>query len=716
MKGPWALRSYVLLVCVAATATAMADDALSRQPPRRTENVIVVTWDGFRWQELFTGADAALLDEKAGGVKDLRGLRRRYWRASHEERREVLLPFVWGTIAKRGQIFGDPSRKAAARCTNGMKFSYPGYHELFCGFAEPRIDSNGKHDNPNLSVLEFLNAQLPYRGRVAAVCTWDVFASIFRSGTNGLKVHTGWSPIADEPLTDRQRFANDLMTRLPRYWPDNTFDVITIEAAREHLLRHKPRVLYIGLGETDEWGHARRYDLYLDAAHYGDRFLAELWETLQRMPEYRDRTTLLLTTDHGRGTTRADWTDHGKNVPDAEYMWMAAMGPDTPPLGVRENVETTQGQVAATIAGLLGENFCAASVRAAPPLPGVCGPVAEVVAPAAKAKEPVKEPARQAGKEPAKQAGKEPTKESPPKERAFVKRTYTYKTVGPTTIEADVYRADDWQVRPVVVWLHGGALIVGSRAGPPQRLLDLCRSEGFALVSLDYRLAPEVKLPAVVEDVEDAFTWLRGQADKLHLDTTRLVVAGGSAGGYLTLLTGYRVRPRPTALVAYWGYGDVDGDWYTKPSEHYRRQPLVSKEEAERAVGGKVLTGTIGGEQQKARSRYYLYLRQNGLWTKEVTGFDPARDKQQLDRYCGVRNVTSEYPPTMLVHGTEDTDVPYEQSAAMAKELERHKVPHELVTVKGAGHGLSGGDPKLVEDAQQKALAFIRRHLKGEAK
>src|SRR5437870_4843292 len=142
---------------------------------------------------------------------------------------------------------------------------------------------------------------------------------------------------------------------------------------------------------------------------------------------------------------------------------------------------------------------------------------------------------------------------------AFVKKTYTYKTVGKVEIHADVHRADDKVVRPVVVWLHGGALIVGSRSQVPGDLLALCRTEGFALVSFDYRLAPEVKLPAIIEDVEDALRWLRGKGPELlHIDPDRIVVTGGSAGGYLTLLTGFRVRPRPKALVAYWGYGDVD--------------------------------------------------------------------------------------------------------------------------------------------------------------
>ncbi len=256
----------------------------------------------------------------------------------------------------------------------------------------------------------------------------------------------------------------------------------------------------------------------------------------------------------------------------------------------------------------------------------------------------------------------------------FSKKTYTYKTAEGVAIAADVYRADDAQARPVVVWIHGGALITGNRRAVPKLLLELCKKEGYALVSLDYRLAPEVKLPAIIADLEDAFRWIHGDgAKRCRLDATRLVVTGGSAGGYLTLMAGVRVQPRPRGLVAYWGYGDVDGDWYTEPSAHYRKQPLVSKEEAAKAVGGKVLTGSEPGFDGKARGRYYLYLRQNGLWTKEVTGFDPATERAKLDPYCPVRNITPQYPPTLLIHGTADTDVPYELSANMAKALARQR-------------------------------------------
>jgi acetyl esterase/lipase len=293
------------------------------------------------------------------------------------------------------------------------------------------------------------------------------------------------------------------------------------------------------------------------------------------------------------------------------------------------------------------------------------------------------------------------------------KSTYTFKEVDGLAIKADVYRPANDKPRPVLVWIHGGALIVGSRASVPGQLLDLARDEGYVLVSIDYRLAPEVKSPAIIEDVRDALTWIRQEGPKLfHADPSRMVVSGGSAGGYLTMMTGWCVEPRPTALVAYWGYGDVDGDWLASPSPFYRDEtPTVEKETAESAVGNGVISGTETPEVGQARGLYYRYLRQNGLWTKTVTGFDPATQRAELDALCPVRNITADYPPILMIHGTVDTDVPYDKSADMAAELARQGVAHELVTVEGAGHGLSGGDPDRVQAAHDRAIQFIRQHL-----
>jgi acetyl esterase/lipase len=297
----------------------------------------------------------------------------------------------------------------------------------------------------------------------------------------------------------------------------------------------------------------------------------------------------------------------------------------------------------------------------------------------------------------------------------LVKATYTYKTIGETEIKADVYRSSSLNVEPVVVWIHGGALLMGGRGDVPRDLSDLCRSEGFALVSIDYRLMPQVRVPAIVEDVRDALRWISTSGSKLFFaDPNRIVVAGASAGGYLTLMTGFDIDPRPKALVSYWGFGDLTGDWTTQPNSAYR-SPFQfagkTPDEARETMGREVLTNTDGGAG-KARGQYFSYLKRKGLWSHEATGMDPKMDEAKLKPYCPLRNVSKEYPPTMLIHGSADTDVACSESEAMASELARHKVSHELIVIEGGGHGLGGGDRKLIQDAHQRALSFIRDHLK----
>jgi hypothetical protein len=124
------------------------------------------------------------------------------------------------------------------------------------------------------------------------------------------------------------------------------------------------------LGETDEWGHERRYDLYLDSALPSDQFISELWNAAQAMPEYGGRTSLIIATDHGRGATGHDWTSHGRDVPAAERIWMAMMGPAINVGHFPSDWRGTQSQFAATSAALLGEDWQSARPAAAPPLPG----------------------------------------------------------------------------------------------------------------------------------------------------------------------------------------------------------------------------------------------------------------------------------------------------------------------------------------------------------
>jgi len=293
----------------------------------------------------------------------------------------------------------------------------------------------------------------------------------------------------------------------------------------------------------------------------------------------------------------------------------------------------------------------------------------------------------------------------------LVKATVAYRQIDGHDILADVYRPPGDEVRPVIVWIHGGALIMGHREGIDAHVRAVAEEKGYALVSIDYRLAPETKLPELISDVEAAFDWLAGDGGKqFHLDPDRIVVVGGSAGGYLTLVTGYRVRPKPKALVALWGYGNLTGDWYTTPSPHPRHNPRkITRAEAEKQTDGTVISDA---RQRKGDGGLiYLYYRQKGIWPWEASGFDRSTIREKIAPYEPVRNVTAEYPPTLLVHGTSDTDVPFEESTAMAGQLEMHKVPHRLVPIEGGEHGLSGGDPREIEAAYQTMREFIVQHL-----
>ncbi len=354
----------LLALCIAVSALT---SAAPRQQPTTAANVLVVTFDGLRWQEVFGGLSADLLTKDGGGVSDRAPSERRFAGATPEERRERLMPFFWSVVAKQGQIFGDSTRESIARLTNDMRFSYPGYNELLSGFADPRIDSNDKIPNPNVTVLEWLNRRPPFEGKVAAYASWELLSWILNEPRSGIPSNGHGAPVTN-PTTDRHRAINELTADLPPYWGSTRFDASTGMGAIEYLKAYRPRVLYVMLGETDEWAHGRRYDLYLDAAWRNDRFVRQLWETAQSLPEYSNRTALVLTTDHGRGDTSKDWTRHGREVPAAERIWIAVMGPGVPALGIREHTNATQSQVAATIAALLGEDFTQAEPKAARPL------------------------------------------------------------------------------------------------------------------------------------------------------------------------------------------------------------------------------------------------------------------------------------------------------------------------------------------------------------
>ena len=334
---------------------------------RKTENVLLVVSDGVRWQDVFHGADSTILFDTTRATPAARAT---YWRSNLAERRQAMMPFFWSTIATQGQIFGNRDAGSDGHVTNGLKFSYPGYNEMLAGFPDPRIDKNDYGPNPNTTVFEWLNTQPGLRGRVAALATWDAFHAIFNEQRANLHVQAGWQPPFTPARDSTERAIDTIFAHAKREWDDNTPDEIEHPVVMHSLRELHPRVLFVGYGETDERAHAGRYDLTLDAAHDMDSYLAELWAAIQSDPLYRGRTTMIVTTDHGRGRTTRDWSDHGKEVDGAEEWWVAVIGPDTPALGERRNVPAvTQSQIAATVAALLGYDYVTAAPRAAPPLP-----------------------------------------------------------------------------------------------------------------------------------------------------------------------------------------------------------------------------------------------------------------------------------------------------------------------------------------------------------
>jgi acetyl esterase/lipase len=265
---------------------------------------------------------------------------------------------------------------------------------------------------------------------------------------------------------------------------------------------------------------------------------------------------------------------------------------------------------------------------------------------------------------------------------SILKATCEYKNVNGVPIKIDVYPVPNAAAKtPAIFYIHGGALISGNRYGGDVRA-QWYNDAGFAVFSVDYRLAPETKLPDIVEDVEDALKWARSEGAALfNVDPDRIACIGSSGGGYLALVTGLFAH-KPQAIVSFYGYGDLLGDWYCKPDEFYRRQPLVSAQEAYGMVGAKGRVVTEGN-----RGRYYLYCRQKGIWTTEVSGYDFDIQRDKIVPFCPEFNVTKDYPPTFLFHGDHDTDVPYEQSVQMAAEFKKHGVEYQFVTIPGGGHG-----------------------------
>ncbi len=320
----------------------------------KTKNLIVITLDGYRWQELFSGADQQVL-YNGNYVRDT-SVVQRFDGQSAEKRREKLMPFFWNTIATQGQLYGNRRLGNKVNCANWRLLSYPGYSEMLVGFTERKVSSNDKKVNPNATVLEFIHERPEFNDRVAAFSTWDVFPFILREEQSNIYVNAG-TDIPTGELSVQEKWMNNNQEDIMNS-SGTRYDEFTFRYAFQYLKRERPRVLFIGFDETDSNGHGGRYDNYLKSAHHADKMIKELWNWVQSQPDYKDQTTLFITTDHGRGNGRNSWKNHRLLAAGSRQIWFAVLGPDTPAFGeMKFKGKYFQKQTAKTLAAFLGLEY-----------------------------------------------------------------------------------------------------------------------------------------------------------------------------------------------------------------------------------------------------------------------------------------------------------------------------------------------------------------------
>ncbi|MCA4782924.1 alkaline phosphatase family protein [Empedobacter stercoris] len=313
--------------------------------------VIVITMDGVRWKEVFRGADKYLIN-RPNFTSSMNYHKEKYFVEDSLQRRKLLMPFTWNYIVKKGVILGNRDEKNHVNFTNKPLWSYPGYNEIITGKPDDiNIINNDDILNPNISVFEIANQEKNFIDRVMVFGSWRMYPFIFNQERSKLKVNAGYADSFNTTKSEREILIERFQSETPKQWWGTRFDIFTHEFALEALKNQKPKLLFIGYGEADDYGHNADYDLYLNAINRNDRMIEELWNYVQTDPFYKDQTTIIVTTDHGRGDFY-EWVDHSKHVKGSSNSFIMLLGPSIK----KENFtkkDYYSTQIAQTIADLL---------------------------------------------------------------------------------------------------------------------------------------------------------------------------------------------------------------------------------------------------------------------------------------------------------------------------------------------------------------------------
>lgn len=326
------MRGLVFCLMLLTLSVSVSNTRNTIRPLNPGNKLFIITLDGFRWQEVFTGADSTLISDPKINT-DTSLTKALYWDAGVQQRREKLMPFFWSVISKQGELYGNRNYHNDVNVANPYALSYPGYSELLTGSVDYSIWKNEKKKNQNKNILELLNSSSAYAGKVAAFTSWELFPYILDKEDKGSFVlNSGLQKIDEKNLTPAQILLNSLQKEVPDKEAVTRYDELTFIACKEYVLKNKPSVVLLSFSGTDNAGHKKKYDQYLQEANNADRMIGELWRLLQSMPEYENKTTFLITTDHGRGE-QSSWYDHGFFVPGSSQTWYALLGNKIVPHG-----------------------------------------------------------------------------------------------------------------------------------------------------------------------------------------------------------------------------------------------------------------------------------------------------------------------------------------------------------------------------------------------
>ncbi len=328
------------------------------KPKDTDKKLVLILIDGFRWQELFRGAEFDLLNDPQSNSSDSILRMKKYWAEKPEDRRKKLLPFVWSTISSEGQLYGNRDLGNEVNVKNPYWISYPGRAEVLSGFVDEKISSNSYGNNTNPNILEFLNRKEKYKNKVVTFACWGATGRCLYKVNSTMLINVPWENITGKNLTASEQLANEIQHLAPKtFGMEERLDFEVYALAKSYIMAKHPKVVYLDFGDTDEYAHAGEYDKYLEDAHNLDKMIENLWKLMQRDPFYKGKTTFMIFPDHGRGVGR-QWTDHGTSALHSDETWLMLLGPDVKPLGEMKNGKRIfQTQFAGTIANLLGYRY-----------------------------------------------------------------------------------------------------------------------------------------------------------------------------------------------------------------------------------------------------------------------------------------------------------------------------------------------------------------------